>query len=179
MVKVLRESNEIKKTPIECIKGATLLSKKEVENLLTKEERRCTYQGGCCFWWLRSPGNCQYRTTSVLSDGSVSYHGLGVSHDGGCVRPALILNLNSSTLQIGDVFEFGDNKFKIISNKYALCEEAIGRCIFRKDWRAKDSNVYEKSDVKKYVDNWFQDEKDILKGIKTDKMIADEMDLGF
>lgn len=43
MVKILRESNETKEMPLECIKGATLLSKDEVHNLLKKGERKCTY----------------------------------------------------------------------------------------------------------------------------------------
>lgn len=28
--------------------------------------------------------------------------------------------------------------------------------LFRKDWKAKDANVYEVSDIKKFVDEWFE-----------------------
>jgi len=132
-----------------------LLSIEEAENLLTQEERECTYQGKPCWWWLRSPGSYSDRAACVDRGGLVYYIGDRVNYVNDCVRPALILNLSSSNLQIGDIFEFGEYKFKVISSGYALCEEAIDRCAFRKDWKSKDANVYEKSDIKKFVDNWF------------------------
>lgn len=185
MIRILRENNdELKEIPVECIEGSTLLSIDEAKSLLTQEERKRTYNGKLCWWWLRSPGYEQICAAGVFYDGSVSFSGGDVYDDDGCVRPALtISNLQSSNLQVGDVFKFGGYKFKVISNKYALCEEVIGRCAFRKEWNAKDSNVYEKSDVKKFVDNWFnlsiQDIKDIANNRIPDSKLWDEMDLGF
>lgn len=183
MVKILRESNETKEMPLECIKGATLLSKDEVHNLLKKGERKCTYQGELHWWWLRSLGHNQGYAAFVDDEGDVSFSGETVTDDDGCVRPALIINLQLCNLHLGDIFEFGEYKFKVISKQYALCKGAIGKCAFGKDYEAKDANVYDKSDIKKFVDNWFnqcaQDIKDISQGITPDSKLWDEMDLGF
>ena len=147
----------------DCIKGITLLSAEEAENLLTKEQRKCKYNNKSCCWWLRSPGYRQSVAVYVYYDGSVDDVGYDVDCDD-CVRPALILsNLKSSNLKsikelgVGDQFNFGGKIFTIISDKYALCDEAISKMAFRKDWEAEDANVYEKSDVKKFLDNWFRE----------------------
>lgn len=77
------------------------------------------------------------------------------------VRPALkISNLALSNLSIKDKFIFSGKTFTVISKDYALCDESIGNCPFRKDWGAKDANVYEASDVKKFVDEWFDAESE-------------------
>ena len=148
----------------DCIKGITLLSTEEAEDLLTKEQRICKYNGENCWWWLRSPGRCQSSVATVIHVGSVYYYGDIVGSGGGCVRPALILsslkpsNLKSiEKLGVGEHFEFGGYTFTVISNKYALCDEAIAKMAFREDWEVKDANVYEKSDVKKFLDNWFKE----------------------
>ena len=147
----------------DCIKGITLLSTKEAENLLTEEQRICKYNNEEC-WWLRSPGYYKGRAAYVYFDGSVNYFGHRVSPANYCVRPALILStLKSSNLKsieelgAGERFEFGGYTFTIISNKLALCDEAIAKMAFREDWEAKDANDYEKSDIKKFLDNWFRE----------------------
>ena len=71
---------------------ATLLSVEETGTLLTKKERKYN-----CWWWLRSPGDAQDDAVSVLSDGSVFYDGSDVSLSIGCIRPALKINLKSSS----------------------------------------------------------------------------------
>ena len=84
----------------DCIKGITLLSVEEAENLLTEEQRKCTYNGERCCWWLRSPGDDQDAAAFVDIDGSVLYFGYSVNYAYDCVRPALILsNLKSSNLK--------------------------------------------------------------------------------
>ena len=147
----------------DCIEGITLLSAEEAENLLTEEQRKCKYKydNEECWWWLRSPGMYQDYAAGVDYDGSVCYR---VSNGYGCVRPALKLStLKSSNLKsieelgVGERFEFGESTFTVISNKYALCDEAIEEMAFREDRKAKDANVYEKSDVKKFLDNWFRE----------------------
>ena len=50
------------------------------------------------YWWLRSPGNYSYRASSVSNYGCGSGYGNNVDDGSGAVRPALHLNLSSSTL---------------------------------------------------------------------------------
>lgn len=113
------------------------------------------------WWWLRVPNAFRnYALNSyasnVDSDGSVDYSGLGVQFSDVAVRPALkVKNLSFSNLKIGDVFTFGGKRFEIISDEIAFCLDDIGTCAFRKDWQVVDANDYEKSDVKKFVDDWF------------------------
>ena len=130
------------------INGATLLSIEEAENLLTKENRK--YH---CWWWLRSPGCSSYFAASVYTVGDVDYGGFYVDDDSFCVRPALqISNLQSSNLLIGDVFEVGNYKFRVISENLAwLYEQDIGQRRFD-----KKTNIYEQSEIKQFVDDWFE-----------------------
>lgn len=130
------------------ITGATLLSIEESEALPL---RLRVYKN---VWWLRAPGRYYDCAECVLYDGYS--HNVYVRDDGSGVRPALqIKNLESSNLKIGDLFIFGKKKFEIVSDSLAFCIEDIGKCCFRKDWRAEGANDYEKSDVKKFVDAWF------------------------
>ncbi len=133
------------------IEGATLLSVDEAKKLLSIKDREYSN-----WWWLRSPGYSQDCAAIVLYDGSVSYSGNYVNYGDFCVRPALKLNLESSGFKIEDTFSFGGKTFKIISDDLAFCLEDIGTHCFRKDWKAPDANVYEVSDVKRFVDAWFE-----------------------
>lgn len=45
------------------------------------------------WWWLRSPGNIQHNAARVITGGSLRNRDVG--NDGGCVRPALWINLES------------------------------------------------------------------------------------
>ena len=132
-------------------KTATLLSVDEARKLLSKRDREYPH-----WWWLRSPGYSRNCAAYVNRGGSVDYGGFDVSYGSGCVRPALKINLESSGLTIGDTFSFGGKTFKIISDELAFCLEDIGTHCFRKDWKAPDANVYEVSDVKRFVDAWFE-----------------------
>lgn len=108
------------------------------------------------WWWLQSPGYDSYGAAIVLYTGSVYRSGLYVDGDSVAIRPALrIKNLKSSRLEVGDIFIFGEKIFKIITNKLAFCLSDIGNHCFRADWNLKDANDYEKSDAKKFVDDWF------------------------
>ena len=134
------------------IRGITLLSVEEAESLLTEKERRYSNS-----WWLRTPGYYRDGACYVGSNGYVYCYGDGVDGDDVGVRPALIINLESSDLKVGDTFKFGDKEFKILSPTIAwMHKDDIGRCAFRKDWEADDANNYEASDVKKFVDEWFK-----------------------
>lgn len=136
------------------IEGAALLSIEEADTLLTREERE--YKG---WWWLRSPGIYRYDATYVHNNGSVDYDGDAVSDADGYVRPVLIVSLISSKFTIGDTFVFGKKKFKIISDDMAFCLEDIGKRCFKRDWTFPDANMYEASDVKKFIDRWFEKNK--------------------
>lgn len=139
------------------IESATLLSVEEAEEYLTKEERKYG-----SWWWLRSPGYDSNDAADVGSGGSVDYGGSGVNYGSDYVRPALTINLESSPFKIGDTFEFGGKTFKIISDKLAFCLEDIGFHCFREDWKASDANVYDVSDVKRYVDEWFEKASSVI-----------------
>lgn len=114
------------------------------------------------WWWLRLPNMLRtYSANSyasvIYADGVVDYSGIGVHYGDVTVRPALeIKNLESSAFDVGDVFIFGGKRFEVINSKTAFCLEDIGTCAFREDWRAEDANNYETSDVKKFVDDWFE-----------------------
>lgn len=135
------------------IKGATLLSSDEAASLLTEEER--------CYgptWWLRTPGSLSSWACRVLAGGDVECVGNYVDDRLVGVRPALIINrIKSSGWKVGDIFEFGGKEFKILSPKLAwMYKDDIGHCAFRKNFKADDANDYEASDIKKFVDNWFE-----------------------
>lgn len=134
------------KTELE-ITEATLLSVEEAKAL---PQHLKSYKD---YWWLRSPGYLHNLAASVGRDGSVYHGGSLVINGGSYVRPAL--KLRSSNLHIGDRFEFGNAKFEVVSDSLAFCTDDIGRCAFRKDWKVGSANVYEASDIKKFVDKWF------------------------
>ena len=110
------------------------------------------------YWWLRSPGSSNYSAACVCSDGAVYGSGLYVCSDGsvsGRVRPALrISNLASYNLHAKDTIRLARKTWTVISEDLVLCDESVGNCAFRDDYQAPDANVYEKSDVKKWLENW-------------------------
>lgn len=133
------------------ILGATLLSKEEAETLLPKRKRK--YHS---YWWLRTPSKkFSYIACDVEPDGFIG-SGNGVTDETNAIRPALRINITSSNFKVGNTFMFGDKKFKILSPTLAfIYNDEIGHCAFRKDQNAEDANIYEASDVKKFVDAWF------------------------
>lgn len=133
------------------ITGATLLSIEEAKGLPDHLRTHTNW------WWLRSPGDNSSDAASVGGDGSVDYTYSLVSISLGAVRPALrIKNFESSDLKIGDFIIFDGKEFEIVSGNLAFCKTDIGEHCFQEDWDADDANDYEKSDVKKFIDNWFE-----------------------
>jgi len=106
------------------------------------------------WWWLRSPGSSASFASAVSSYGYIDSGGRLVNYGSLAVVPALCVNLLDN-FKIGDKFWFGGCTFTIISDIYALCDNNIGECTFRKEWKAEDANLYAQSDVKKCIEEWF------------------------
>ena len=128
--------------------GLTLLSKDEYLKY-KKNIKPCDY-----WWWLRSPGSLSNRASDVYSDGSL--YGSYVNYANGSVRPALIIN-PISNLRINTSFNYYGHKWTAISEDYALCDDAFCKMAFREGCMATDNNDYEASDVKKYLDEVWND----------------------
>lgn len=124
--------------------GLTLLSKEEYFELkenIPKVE---------FWWWLRSPGLSSLSACDVYDYGRLG--GSPVNNDYDAVRPALILASESNFI-IGDKFIFDNHHWTVVSNEYALCDDKYCYMWFREDWKASDANVYDASDIKKYIDD--------------------------
>ena len=126
--------------------GATLLSIEEYEKY------KIQIPAVNYWWWLRSPGNFQDYAAGVCLDGSASHIGRRVYYSNYGVRPVLkIKNFQSSNLKIGDEFIIKDVKFTVISENYAITNDIICNRGFD-----KKTNIYEKSEIKQFVDDWFK-----------------------
>ena len=104
-------------------------------------------------WWLRSLDDYD-----VIHAGAVDTNG-GLHNDivnivSFCgVRPALKIQIpKSSNLVVGDKIQIAGYGWTVIAPGLILCDEVFGPMPFRQDWKAFDANVYEKSDVKKWLD---------------------------
>lgn len=125
--------------------GLTLLSIDEYE------KHKCKIKPLSGGWWLRSHGNIQYSAALVRASGALYY--CNVDYDVLSVRPALILNLKSPDLKIDDEFKCYNHNWTVISDRYALCDDELCYMAFRKNCNADDSNDYDASDIKKYLDD--------------------------
>ena len=134
------------------IEEITLLSAQEYETY--KEQVKLVNDD----WWLRSPGFDVTHATFVNSDGCLYSYGNGVVYVDNAVRPALKVNLGSSNLRIGDEIEWANHNWTVISDELALCDETIAKLPLRRNWRADDANEYEKSDLKKWLENWLAEQ---------------------
>ena len=114
------------------------------------------------WWWLRTPGiNIDYPGVEQIINGWI-FAGY-VSHIEG-IRPVLrIRNPKSFNLEIGDKFKLTDYIWTMLRDDLALCDDVIGKCAFRKDWKAIDANIYEKSDIKKWLENWAEENQILCK----------------
>lgn len=106
-------------------------------------------------YWLRSPGSDRYAAACVCDDGSADYYGSIVCIGFNAVRPVMRLSESEiSGLSAGDKIEMAGYTWTILHGGLALCDAIVGRTAFRKDWQAEDANVYESSDIKKWLENW-------------------------
>lgn len=130
-----------------CITGITLLSYNEF-----RQAHHYIPQTGHKLWWLRDVVS-EY--PNLIQCGDYNAHDVPNNKSIG-IRPALkIPNVYQCHLKSGDKFDFAGHVWTVVPGKLALCDDFIGYGCFRKDWRAIDSNEYEASDVKKYIENWF------------------------
>ena len=156
------------------IKGITLLSVAEAEALPQSVRAYSDW------WWLRSPGGSSRSATCVGCYGSVFSYGYYVDSRYGAVRPALLLNLKSlnfKSIKNGDIIEVFNKEWYYQDGLALLMDKPLTAMAFRKNWKAEGANDYEKSDVKKYLDNWL---KNALSGDYNYAIIADaDNDSGF
>ena len=133
--------------------GITLLSVEEAEQL---PEGTRAIRG---WWWLRSPGDYGDYAAYVYGKGLVNDIGYNVHNHELGVRPALIVNLDSSNLSIMDKIETAGHRWTVITDSLILCDDIVGFTAFRADWQANDANVYEASDVKKWLEKWWEENR--------------------
>ncbi|MBR6252749.1 MAG: hypothetical protein IKR04_02805 [Clostridia bacterium] len=126
----------------------TLLSEEEYEaakNIIPVRDDR---------WWLRSPIEF-FEPIATYLVSKVGKLDSSYVPDIYGVRPALkIRNLKSSGLIIEDKIELAWHAWTVISDELALCDDIVGHTFFREDMKAEDANNYEKSDIKKWLENW-------------------------
>lgn len=136
------------------IEDVTLLSTEEYK------EHRSMIPGISTFCWLRSPG--AYTHLAAFVNGRDIVNGVGhmVNWSGLAVRPALKLGTTRGCY-VGKTFELCGYEWTLIDDDLAICNECVGETYFRADADARDADDYEKSDIKKWLDNWAEE-----KGIK-------------
>ena len=149
----------------------TLLSADEFENTKENIPDRMHFSS----WWLRTQCPADVNRAGVVScyTGDLDYYYMQGNDIG--VRPALrIKNLNSANLKAGDKFELSGHEWTVISNELALCDSIVGHTCFRKSWnrqdvsfkkRAEDTNTYEVSGIKIWLENWAADHGIIVREV--------------
>ena len=136
------------------ILGITLLSIEEAE-ALPKKIRSIDKP-----WWLRSTGKYYINAAIVDDDGYVNDYGERVYFNSG-VRPALEVGYErmcmvNPRLDRGDKINLAGYTWTVISDQYILCDDTIDECTFRKDGDVPDANDFEKSDIKRFLEDWFE-----------------------
>lgn len=113
------------------------------------EKYKCVIPKVCSWWWLRSTGSYSCYATYVLFDGSVLPRGNDVYSTCG-VRPALKVSKSEiANLQIGDRKIYYDFPFVKIDDDLLIAEVPIAFDKFD-----DESNDYEKSYVKRFLEEW-------------------------
>lgn len=99
------------------------------------------------WWWLQSPGYGN-KVAFVHMDGSLNAHGCAFYHRYSAVRPILkgFFDLNYTK------FRFGGFDWTILDEEIAICSSYLK--ISRFD---KESNNYENSEIKTYLENWLKE----------------------
>ena len=159
MKKYLQEEKKLNEAPFIDNKWEEPLNRNSIYpeslELLTLEEVNQLPQkvrSYICWWWLKSPGQFDDFALGVGKDGTVYSHGCIVD-DTGAVRPVLtVSNLDSSNLELYDNYQLLDNFWIYIGDNKFLYDGIPVKHIFD-----KDSNDYESSEIKGYLDNWLKE----------------------
>ena len=122
------------------------------------------------WWWLQPSGRNHYLATIVSYDGLL----FGRCVDVACavVRPVLIIsNLKSCNLSVGNKFKAANHTWTVISDTIALCDDSIGKQCFNSNRKEENSNNYETSDIKKYIDEWAEKESLVKKNMDYKRLL--------
>lgn len=120
----------------------------------TLEEVKTLSQKAICYsmdWWTRTP----YKDTHLCT---VDYDGMIFEDIGGSitercgVRPVITIdNFNSFNFLIDDKILIDGKEYIVIgNNKIFYCDDSIAKQF------DQSTNIYEKSELKQFVDNWFE-----------------------
>lgn len=138
------------------IEGITLLSKEEYQ------ANQDLIKNIGYWWWLRTPvPEYPYDVYYIHEEYGFLYEGRPVCNFRGAVRPALILQTNN--LPLGSKINYHDEIFTVLRDGLALCDRIITRMAFREDDK---TNVFEESDVYKYINMWFGRQGEIAETVE-------------
>lgn len=157
---VLKKLNESISIPQNDIKEITLLSVDEAEKI----PKWILATGD--WWWTRSPGfpssivpnNNSNGVVWVYIDGYVIEFGHNVNDDTLAVRPALRIS-NLPNLKIGDIVECLDMNWYYVGDDLILAVDSIGKHYFNYDKNKPNANIFEGSDIQKYLQDWLEEQK--------------------
>lgn len=116
-----------------------------------------SYIDNACWWWLRSPGYNSEFAAVVDASGAVDVDGDFVDNDHNAVRPVIrVTDLN-------DMEETDDGYIRYLGTKWVNITDYTGvvcllkkKCLKNPHRFDAESNDYEKSEIKKYLEDWYQ-----------------------
>lgn len=150
---------QVKRVNVDMDLTIDLMTVKEAKYLDKKGYELATIGGS---FWLRDKGLpdkafTYRRAAGVGYYGAIYEFGFSVSTNTTMVRPVLRCeHFRKNGLHIGDYIIFGGQKFEVVMKNLALCTDSIGQGPFSKDESRPGADEYEKSDLKGFVDMWFQ-----------------------
>lgn len=107
-------------------------------------------------WWLSTAGDYTRCMYVVLYNKVTPYS--AVVNGGLKVRPVLTLKSSIVTtatgVKVGDTVSFGNTTWIVLSGTFVICEDSIGSCAYRDDWKATDALDYNKSTIKTFLTEW-------------------------
>lgn len=125
-----------------------------------------SYIDNACWWWLRTPGYDSFDAAVVGASGAVDGGGDYVDYDSYAVRPVIRVTDES----LNDMKETDDGYIRYLGTKWINITEYTGAvCLLKKKCLKKphrfdaESNNYEKSEIKDFIEKWY--EKKLKKNI--------------
>ena len=113
-------------------------------------------------WWLRSPGHGRRYAAGVYDIGAVSHGGFCIYDDNRCIRPVIKLLRDSeySSVDIGSNITFHNHRFIVIDfDDYYIYAISISGLWF--SYFDSDSNNYEDSYIRKWLNTWFYNDIEV------------------